>query len=270
MDPNNQTVANPGDGDAPSVVPPESQDQPGDSQQDGNAPAAPANGGEPQQQGAPEPPKYVYQLTGDLQSNEHVLKHQNINELVQAYVDYAAKADRLIEVPGDDADDATRDAFLDRFRPATPEEYQLSAPPDGVPYSSEAEAAFRTLAHQLGLTQQQAKQLHQYDVERTQAAIAQQQTAQKQKLEALRKDWGDAFDANVKEAQAAFKEIATQLEDDSLAERMVKTGYGNDPDMLRTFYGIWQMIKPDGMVSGTVDGNSAGPETYYPNTQFDS
>lgn len=260
-DPKNQPGQNPESADEPTLVP---QDSQGDSGQEGNAP--PAEGG-----GAPELPKWQYQLADDLQGHELLKEHAKPSDTARAYIELAQKADRMIELPGDDADDEARQAFLDRFRPESPDAYELTEVPEGLPYNKEGEKHFRDLAHQLGLTQQQAKALHEFDVERTKEAVAQQQKQQAEGFEALKKEWGDNFDGNVKQAQAAVQQIANTLEDSELAQRLVQSGYAQDPRMLKTFYGIYQLIKDDSLIDGSPEGGSDGEvTTFYPNTNFDA
>jgi len=277
MDPNNQTATNPQSVDEPSIVPDDMtapQGDAGDSGQAGNAPAA-DGGGEPGQTQAPELPKWHYQLTGDLQGHELLRDHASPSDTAKAYRELASKADRMVELPGDDADEQAREAFLSRLRPETPEDYTLELP-DGIPegmYNAEWEKEFRKTVHELGLTNEQAKELHRRELQQELSTAQEQAKARKEKFDQLKKEWGDKFDGNLNEVQTAFKTVAQKMGDNTLAQRMVESGYGNDPDMMRMFHGIWQMIKPDTLVEGSVDGGSGGgdlAETYYPETNFDS
>lgn len=262
-DPNNQTGQNPQGGDEPTLVPQDSAD---DSPQDGTAQAE----GQQPEGGAPELPKWQYQLAGDLQGNELLREHASPSDTARAYLELAQKADRMVELPGDDADEETRTAFLDRFRPESPEKYELSEVPEGVPYSKEGENEFRQLAHEVGLSNEQAKALHEFDVKRTQAAVEARQKAREAGFNELKKEWGDSFDGNVKEAQAAVQTIAKALGDNELSQRMVNTGYAKDPAMLKTFYGLYQLVKDDSLIDGSPDGPVNDVATFYPNTNFDS
>ncbi len=256
MDPNNQTDTNPQSADAPVTAP---QGTVGDSSQDGRAQAT-----------APEPPKWVHQLAGDLKGHEQVLRHQNPNDLVRDYLKYAERADRLVELPGDDADEQARAAFLDKMRPASPDDYPLERPelPEGMEYNADFEAAFRSKLHELGMTPQQASELYNFQMQDAINDHVAEQKAQAEAIHALKKEWGDNFDGNVAEVQTAFKTIAGKLGDPELAQRMVESGYGNDPDMLKTFHGIWQMIKPDTLVSGSTEGGVDDATAWYPDTNF--
>jgi hypothetical protein len=65
-----------------------------------------------------------------------------------------------VRVPGKDATDAEREAFLNKLgRPETADKYEFKAPsnlPEGFEYDAKVEEAFRGIAHKAGLTQAQA------------------------------------------------------------------------------------------------------------------
>lgn len=264
-EPKTQDAANPPVGDESQTTP---QEPSGASQEPGNA-QEPQEGSQ-----APEPPKWAHQLSGDLKANEYVTQHQSMNDLVSDYLNYASRSDKLVELPGDDADDATRQAFFQRLQqhlpgelrpPESADSYEIDAP-EGVDTTE-----FKTKAHELGLSNAQAKELFSWEAQRTQQQAEQQKQAREAERAKLREEWGGEYDNRLNQVQTAFRTIAQKLGDPELAERMVKSGAGNDPDMLRTFYGIWQMIKPDSLVNGSVDGGEDSVEaTWYPDTDFHS
>lgn len=271
-DPTTAAVADPQSADEPEVtlVPRDSVDDPAQTGGESTPDDAGASDGS-----APELPKWAHQLTDDLKGVEAVTRHEKLNDLVREYADMATKADRLIELPGDDADDETREAFLSRLRPETPDAYEFEniELPEGLVYSSENDKKFRELAHREGLTNAQAAALRRYDLERTIEEHTARESAHREEINELRKEWGDSFDGNLKQAQQAYKAISEQVGDPDLGKRMIEAGYGNNADMLRTFYGIWQMIKPDTIVDGSVDGGPAADDIaadWYPATDFDS
>lgn len=104
-----------------------------------------------------------------------------------------------IRVPGADATDEERNAFLNKLgRPEAADKYEFKAPeglPEGFEYDGKVEAAFRDIAHKAGLTQAQA------------AAV---------------RDWylgaaGEAFGGQVEAAKAAQSQRA-----DKATEELVK------------------------------------------------
>lgn len=250
MDPNNQN------GQDPSGEPTATGDAQGQTDD-------PSQAGSAQQ--APEPPKYVHQLNGDLKSNEHVLKHQNINDLVSDYVSYAQRADRLVELPGDDADEQTRNQFFEKIRPQSPDEYELPVP-DGVEPNKEQEAEFRKLAHEAGLTKQQAAKINEWAATQATQQMQQSQQQRQQAIQALQKEWGDEYQGRIAEVKRAFQEVGG----DEFAKYMEQSGESTNPLMVKFFHNVWQKIKPDELVEGSVGAGASAEDAWYPNTTFDN
>lgn len=219
------------------------------------------------QEQAPELPKWHYQLPGELQGNEHLRKYSSLGELAKQFVDREAKADRLIELPGEDDPDDTYEAFFNRIgRPETPEAYELQAPEnrDELGYTEEQEKEFRKTAHELGLTNGQAKALHDWQMQRVGNALkAQQDQAALQKEEsvkALQKEWGDNFKPNVAAAQRAFNHFGG----DELLAYLKETGQQESPQLLKAFKAIYDITADDELVNGKVDKFGNASTDWYP------
>jgi hypothetical protein len=125
-----------------------------------------------------------------------------------------------IRVPGEDATEDERNAFLDKLgRPKSDADYKFEAPknmPEGLPYDEQLDKSFRGVAHKLGLSQAQAAGLRdmfvEYQVgayngvaEKTGEQLAQRVTAA---TEAMEKKWGkidgDTAKANFEVADRVF------------------------------------------------------------------
>jgi hypothetical protein len=91
--------------------------------------------------------------------------------------------------------------------PDSPDGYQLKPAklPEGVEWNEEAAKGFQTVAHELGLTPQQAQRIAAYDAERQAASGAtdqQEQAAfQQTQITDLRKEYGDGFDSAILKAK---------------------------------------------------------------------
>lgn len=128
-----------------------------------------------------------------------------------------------IRVPGENATQEERDAFLDKLgRPKTAEEYDFKPPstlPENLPYDGERAKSFASLAHTQGLTKAQAAAIHNWAVENavtdfngqataTQAQLAEAAKGETQKLEKL---WGPldgaTMKANLTYADKALREV---------------------------------------------------------------
>lgn len=127
-----------------------------------------------------------------------------------------------IRVPGKDATDEERQAYLNKLgRPETPDAYDFAVPPDlpeDLPYDGERASAFKSKAHELGLTAAQAANLHDWFVGETvkdfNGLSGQQaeQIAQKAQAETekLVKIWGP-LDGEAARTELEFADRALQL-----------------------------------------------------------
>ena len=222
---------------------------------------------------APEPPKWIYQLPGDLQADERLRGFSNLGELAKTFLSEREAADQKVIVPGDDSDDETREQFYKALgRPDQPDGYELSKPEDAdqLAATDEALSEFASKAHELGLSKQQAQALHDWNLERTRQAVSEmteKQQAEKQKrIEQLKKDFGDEFNTKVENAKTAFRELGG----DELLGYLKNTGQEDEPDLIRAFSAIYEKIADDSMETGTVDpfGNKKGKAEWYPNSNF--
>lgn len=107
-----------------------------------------------------------------------------------------------IRIPGKDATPEQREEFLNKLgRPPTADGYEFVPPkdlPEELPYDGERASAFKTFAHSIGLTAQQAASVHDWaagnavkdfqNIEAQRAAQTEQQA--KAATEALVKLWG--------------------------------------------------------------------------------
>lgn len=128
-----------------------------------------------------------------------------------------------IRIPGEKATDEERNAFLNKLgRPAEAKDYSFEPPkdlPEDLPYDGERATEFKGVAHQLGLTDKQAKGLHDWFASQTvkdfnsaksggaekQLATAKEETAK------LVKEWGpldgDQMRTNLAFADKVLREV---------------------------------------------------------------
>lgn len=207
-------------------------------------------------------PKWHYQLPGQLQGNEHLSQYSTLGDLAQKFVDLQAKSDRLVELPGEDADDEAKAAFYRSLgRPDEPDGYELSTPEnrEELGFTDEADAAYRQKAHELGLSKEQAEQLHAWQLERTGSALdamkQQQKAAQEEGIQNLRKEWGDRFDERIAKAQRAFQHFGGE----ELLQYLKDTGQNESPALIKSFVELYEKTSDDSLVAGDRDkyGNTA-------------
>jgi hypothetical protein len=168
-------------------------------------------------------------------------------------------AERLA-LPAADADDAAWAPVWDRLgRPPAAGGYEFVAPED-KPYDPATADWFRTLAHRIGLTQRQAREIHDgflaqllvpaaegpqdagpvaagkaaVDGAAVDGAAAEEAAAEESPMAALREAWGRHYDSNMAsarrayaallESEAPFHDIADAMGETALMQLLAKAG----------------------------------------------
>jgi hypothetical protein len=200
-------------------------------------------------------PAWMEQLPDDLKGNEALTGFQTIGDLGKSYLDLRGKLENSIQLPGDDADDAAKDAFYNKLgRPETPDGYQFQRPelPEGAVYDEQMEADFRQHAHQLGLTQAQAEGAYNYFIgqilEATNTLNEQAEAQRVQAIEKLQQSWGGDFEKNCEIATRTFLHFA----DDEAKQFFVDSKLGDNPLVIRLFHEIGKQMLNDEAIFGKV------------------
>jgi len=173
------------------------------------------------------PPRpWMAQLPDDLKMDAELGKHETLGALAK---DYKARMAEL--------------AAIER-PPAKIEEYELKLPelPEDLKgmfaNDSEFDATFRKKAIEAGLTKKQAAALygiyHQAAADKVQAAQRQYRQTQEEAANALKKDWGDKFDAKVEMVNRFIRDNATE----KVKDFFDKSGLGNQPEMIEWVAGL--------------------------------
>jgi hypothetical protein len=166
-----------------------------------------------------------------------------------------------------DASDAAGDAEGSQ---TPPDEYADFKMPEGVQLDDSLMTDALPLFKEMGLTQDAAQKLVDFQASRVQAEAQKQVDAFNQ----LKTEWreqsandkefgGDAFDENVKFAQAAVNKFGTP----ELKQLMEDYGVGNHPEMLRFMVKVGKLTAEDVPGSDGVVGSAKKDivSTLYPN-----
>lgn len=156
----------------------------------------------------------------------------------------ASEADTGGGSPGDEAGSGSQ---------TPPDTYADFAMPEGVEVDSALLSEATPLFKELGLTQEQAQKLVDFQAKQVQAGSANQVEAYNQ----LMNDWqdqarndkeygGDKFDENISVAQSALEKFGTP----ELKQMMEEYGIGNHPEVIRF------MVKVGKLTSEDVPGGS--------------
>lgn len=154
------------------------------------------------------------------------IKRSNLTPDVKALAKKAYEQEKLIggavKLPGKDATDEERAAFFNKLgRPEKEDGYELTVPkelPEDLPYDGERAKSFKSIAHKLGLSAEQAKGVHDWAVanavtDHTAAKTAGDEQAlatAKAETDKLVKEFGP-LDGDTFKAQAEFADrVLTQ------------------------------------------------------------
>lgn len=189
--------------------------------------------------GAPKtPPAWVAQLPDDLKANERLHRYASIGELGKAYLEAERKLGESVRLPGKDATEEERAAYRKAAGiPDKPTDYKLekAKAPTGFDYPEAMEASLRELAHKVGLTQDQAAQIHRWHqlqrlTEVETAAKAVKATLEQTEAE-LRAELRGNYDLEMGYMQRGVQRYFTP----EIADLFTKTGLGNDKRIIRMF-----------------------------------
>ena len=169
------------------------------------------------------------------------------------------KSPHAVVIPDDTATDEERAEFFNKIgRPDSPDGYELKPPENleemGLQWSDETAKAFSNKAHELGLTKQQAQALSDWHNEITMQSLksADEQVGQEyeQASAELKKEWGNAYDANVKLVDTFINKLG-------LSELVVNKGLANDPLFIKAMRGIAVKTSEDQFIEGDIHSTPA-------------
>lgn len=160
---------------------------------------------------------------------------------------------RKVAVPGENSTPEEWDAFFAAAgRPGKPEEYELKAP-DGLPegvWSDDEAKEFATMAHKLGLSKKAANALVSWQAERLGKAYASQQeqaqATKDQAIATLKKDWGAAYEEQLKLAKAAAVAFG--------GEEILSHPLANDPAFIKAMAKAGAAISEGKLAGGRQTG----------------
>ncbi len=169
-------------------------------------------------------------LPADIKDDPSLKAITDINGLAKSYV-HSQKmlgADKII-VPNKYATDADwKNVFHKLGLPETVDKYEVKAK-EGVDAAKDPFfVGFKSIAHQAGVLPQQAQKLYEWYETESAKFIEEQQKVQKEALEkevqALKQEWGQAYDMKVRAAKAVIEKFGG----DDFKEFLDQTGLTNN------------------------------------------
>lgn len=164
---------------------------------------------------------------GDLRSNEGISKFQSARELAQAYLD-KPDAPKLPE---------NKDGYT------VPERVKIKG--------------LRQMAHENRMTQAQLDGILKYNEKMTKAALEQRKTRLDSDMAKLKEEWGDNYDANVKQAEKVLSKM--DFDDGTVAKLLTTAGLDKDTKLLKFLYKVSKSMGEDTFVNS--EGNVKMPSS---------
>lgn len=121
--------------------------------------------------------------------------------------------------------------------------------PDGVPWPTATENVLRKEGHAAGLTDRQVSHFLGVIENAVRGSHERRESEKMAGMQALRTRWGAKGDENLALAHAAVSHFGPQL-----AEKLERTGLGNDPLIAEIFFQLGSALKNQGVILSDVDG----------------
>ena len=191
-------------------------------------------------------------LPDELRGEPSLQSFDSVDKLAKSYVHarkmIGADPDQMLQLPKEDDAEGWNSVYERLGRPNAPDGYDFEL---GDGEQSDEVADFKNVAHELGLTNDQARNILGIYNQISQNDMAQEDEQFEQMnveyLQDIQSEWGDSFNKNAELARRAFTDFASE----ELMDVLRETGLSNHPEMLKTFARIGQVLSEDNVLPGT-------------------
>jgi len=216
-----------------------------------------ATGAAPTQQ-APQPQSWTAGFDEDTNAYVQNKGWKDPADLLSSYKNlekFAGGSKNLVEIPGEDADSDRLGQFFNKLgRPESPDKYGIEA---GKGLDPELTEWYKNTAHELGLSDRQAKQLFEKwnDTIGQKEQQMQQETIrqQEQSIQDLKKEWGQAYENQIDAGRRAVNALGYDQEQLNAMEDKLGTA-----EMLKLFAQVGSKMGEDSFAGGERSSGSFG------------
>lgn len=206
----------------------------------------------------PPPPTSWREGIADPALRSKAEKYSSPADLTKAYAELESRLGKSVVLPGETADEAALGEFYTKLgRPEKPEDYKI-----GFPEGYEATDADKKFAadiapafHKAGLTPKQVEVIVSQwnEIAGGSAKAASEATAARrtEAEAALKKEWGNDYDTNLRHAKAAI----TAFGGDPLVAALEETGLGDHPAFAKAFAAIGRKLGEDSHLAANLTGD---------------
>lgn len=199
-------------------------------------------------------------LPDDLKSNPYVAQSKDLAGFVKSAVDTKKMVGaNTIRLPGKDATPEELSEFYKNLgRPDTHEAYKPSVEVAEGILDDKILGTMQQKMHELGLSEKQGQTLLNEYLTILDSSLSERNTQSEAKMQeginALKQEWGDKYDNNVKTAQLALRELGN----DTIKDKLVETGLANDPAVIKWMAELGKKLLDDEAIGGEAGGRFSG------------
>jgi hypothetical protein len=197
-------------------------------------------------------------ISEEFRNDPNISKFTEIDALAKSYINATRMIGQdKVSVPNENStDDQWNEVYSKLGRPESADKYKLEVKSETAPLDESAIKQFAENAHQLGLNNKQAQGILEF-YKNSMEGSAQQarvdtETAQANAEAELRKEWGRAYEDNIKKAGSVAKaNMNAEILDMELKDG---TRLGDHPAVIKGFANIANLLSEDKLV-GTESEN---------------
>ena len=200
----------------------------------------------------------------ELRNDPNISKFTELEALAKSYVNATRMIGQdKVAVPNNNSTEDQWNEVYDKLgRPESADKYKLEVKSDVVPLDDSAIKQFAENAHQLGLNNKQAQGILEFYKNSMESSAQQSkidnETAQANAEQELRKEWGSNYENNIKKAGS----IAKANMNPEVLDMELKDGtrLGDHPAIIKGFANIANLMSEDKLVSTESENVSQGTD----------
>lgn len=218
--------------------------------------------------------KFTDSLADDIRTEPSLQNFKDVNSLAKSYVSAQKMIGNSLRIPTDDASPEARAEFYSKLssvskvailpdkedtegwnklyntlgRPDAPDKYEFHVD-EGVELDRGKIDSFKQVAHQLGLTQQQADSLVKFELERNEQLLRNVSNVRETATNALREAFGTDFDNRLNSAKETVKHFGSKHPE--AYKSLIEGEAGNNPIVIMMAAELGKLYKESGLIEGT-------------------
>lgn len=180
------------------------------------------------------PPGWMAQLPDDYKGDESLSQFKTLGDFAKAYKETSTKAQELEgKIPK---------------APESPDEYEFEE--TDLPLDEDLLGSFKEIAHQTGMTKDQAKAAVKVYNDAVKGQMEAQKTAAEEQIEktqkALKEEWGDKYDAKVEAMRKGIQQFGSDELNELLNSKEIDgVKLGNHPVLIKYLSAIGEAMADD-------------------------